>query len=71
VKCTLLIDAGTEQLAFTACVFNDCNINHLQSDEERCMYASDNFFDRPLAERKAEFEIRLALALTARKAHRD
>ena len=29
VKCTLLIDEGTEQLAFTACIFNDCNINQL------------------------------------------
>ena len=26
VKCTLLIDHGTEQLAFTECVFKDCNI---------------------------------------------
>ena len=29
VKCTLLIDHGTEQLAFTACVFEDCNIDKL------------------------------------------
>jgi hypothetical protein len=48
VKCTLLIDHSTEQLAFTAYV--------------------DNFFDRPLDERRAEFEIRLAQALAARKA---
>jgi len=35
VKCTLLIDHGTEQLAFTACVFKDCNIDKLEQDEER------------------------------------
>jgi hypothetical protein len=28
----------------------------------------DNFFDRPLDERRADFEIRLAQALAARKA---
>jgi hypothetical protein len=71
VKCTLLIDQGTEQLAFTGCVFKDCNLDHLQPNDERGVYAMDNFFDRPLGERKAEFEARLALALAARKAHRD
>jgi hypothetical protein len=68
VKCTLLIDHGTEQLAFTACVFEDCNIDKLQPDEARGLYVMDNFFDRPLNERRAEFEIRLAQALAARKA---
>jgi hypothetical protein len=67
VKCTLLIDQETEQLAFTACVFKDCNIEKLQADEEHGLFAEDNFFDRPLVERKAEFEARLALALAARK----
>src|ERR1700688_829685 len=38
VKCTLLIDRATEQLAFTECVFKDCNIDKLQSDEERGLY---------------------------------
>ena len=71
VKCTLLIDHATEQLAFTACVFKDCNIAHLQPDEDRGVYARDNCFDRPLGERKAEFEARLALALAARKARRE
>jgi hypothetical protein len=66
VKCTLLIDQGTEQLTFTGCVFKDCNIDHLQADEERGVYARNNFFDRPLDERKAEFEIQLAKALAAR-----
>jgi hypothetical protein len=68
VKCTLLIDHATEQLAFTACVFKDCNIDKLQPDEERGLYLIDNFFDRPLDERRAEFEIKLAQALAARKA---
>jgi hypothetical protein len=68
VKCTLLIDYSTEQLAFTACVFTDCNIDKLEPDEARGLYVMDNFFDRPLVERRAEFEIRLAQALAARKA---
>jgi hypothetical protein len=38
VKCTLLIDHATEQLAFTACVFKDCNIDKLQPDEARGLY---------------------------------
>jgi hypothetical protein len=32
------------------------------------LYARDNFFDRPLEERRADFEKRLAQALAARKA---
>jgi hypothetical protein len=68
VKCTLLVDRETEQLAFTACVFKDCNIDKLERDEERGLYVRDNFFDRPLEERRAEFEKRLAQALAARRA---
>jgi len=68
VKCTLLIDHDTEQLAFTECVFKDCNIDKLERDEERELYVRDNFFDRPLEERRAEFEKRLAQALAARRA---
>jgi hypothetical protein len=67
VKCTLLIDLGTEQLAFTECVFKDCNIDKLEQDERRGLYVRDNFFDRPLEERRVEFENRLAQALAARK----
>jgi hypothetical protein len=67
VKCTLLIDAATEQLAFTACVFRDCNIDELRSDEKRGLYAVNNVFDRPIDERRADFERRLAQALRARK----
>jgi hypothetical protein len=58
----------TEQLAFTECVFKDCNIDKLKSDEERGLYVMHNFFDRPLDERRAEFEVRLAQALAGRKA---
>jgi hypothetical protein len=68
VKCTLLIDQGTEQLAFTECVFKDCNIDRLEGNGERGLYVRDNFFDRPLEERRAELENRLAQALAARKA---
>ena len=67
VKCTLLMDHGTEQLAFTKCVFKDCNIDKLEPDEKRGLYVRDNFFDRPLEERRAELEHRLAQALAARK----
>jgi hypothetical protein len=70
VKCTLLIDNDTEHLAFTACVFKDCNINKLEPDEKRGLYVRDNFFERPLKERRAELEHRLAQALAARKAKR-
>jgi hypothetical protein len=66
VKCTLLIDRSTGQLAFTECVFKDCNIDGLEADQERGLYTRDNFFDRPLAERRAEFENRLAQSLAAR-----
>lgn len=67
VMCTLLIDCGTEQLAFTQCVFQDCNIQRLEEDETRGVFARDNLFDRPLAEKRAEFDHKLAQALAARK----
>ena len=67
VKCTLLINRATEQLAFTACVFKDCNIDKLEPDEARGLYVMDNFFDRPLDQRRADFESRLAQALAARR----
>ena len=68
VKCTLLIDQDTEHLAFTECVFADCNIDKLVQDEKRGLYLRDNFFERPLEERRAEFEKKLAQALAAWKA---
>jgi hypothetical protein len=67
VTCTLLIDDPTEQLAFTACVFKDCNFEKLEPDEARGLYVVDNFFDRPLEQRRADFENRLAQALAARR----
>ena len=66
VKCTLLMDQDTEQVAFTGCVFKDCNIDRLEQNEERGLYERDNFFDRPLEERRADFEKRLAKALADR-----
>ncbi len=68
VNCTLLIDHGTEQLAFTECIFKDCNLDKLELDEARGLFVKDNFFDRPLEERQIEFEARLARALAERKA---
>ena len=67
VKCTMLIDHGTEQLAFTECAFKDCNIDQLEPDEERGLYVRDNVFHRPLDERWAEFEHKLTQALAARR----
>jgi hypothetical protein len=45
VKCTLLIDRSTEQLAFARCVFEECNIESLERDEERGLYSSYNLFE--------------------------
>jgi hypothetical protein len=52
-------------------VFKDCNVDRLEQVEERGLYARDNFFDRPLEQRRAEFESKLAQALAARKAKRE
>ena len=35
VRCTLLFDDGTEQIAFSGCTFKDCNIDPLDADEAR------------------------------------
>lgn len=66
VDCTLLIDTATEQLTFSGCTFRDCNLNYIDTDEARGLIATDNLFDRPLSERKADFDARLANALRAR-----
>lgn len=66
VKCTFLIDQDTEQLAFTDCVFKDCNIDKLEQNVERGLYSRNSFFDRPLEERRVEFEERLKKALANR-----
>jgi hypothetical protein len=52
------------QLAFTACIFRDCNIDKLEPDEALGFCV----FDRPLEQRRTDFEIRLAQALAGRKA---
>ncbi len=67
VKCSLLIDRGTEHLAFTGCTFKDCNVDHIEADEARAIDVRDNFFDRPIEVRRLEFEKRLAEALSARR----
>lgn len=66
VDCILLLDAATEQVAFTSCKFKDCNIDRLDPDAARSLVARENFFDRPIAMRKAEFDARLAEALRRR-----
>ncbi len=66
VKCTILIDCFTEQLAFTACTFKDCNIAELQGDESRALFSENNFFDRPIEDRRRDFEKRLSEALAGR-----
>jgi hypothetical protein len=63
-----VIDHETEQLAFTECVFKDCNIDNLDGDGRRGLIMRDNVFDRPLEVRRAEFENSLARTLAARKA---
>lgn len=67
VKCTLLIDHGTEQLAFTDCTFKDCNITHLDADDARGIVVQSVVFDRPIEERRLDFEKRLAAALSAHR----
>jgi hypothetical protein len=64
VRCTLLIDQDTEQLAFTLCTFKDCNVDRIDSDEARSIVCRDNTFDRPLDEQRKDFEARLAIALS-------
>lgn len=67
IKCTLLIDHETAQLAFTSCIFKDCNIDKLEPDEERGLYVKDNVFERPLEESRADLEAKLAQTLADRK----
>jgi len=67
IDCSLLIDTGTEQLSFTQCTFKDCNITHIEADEMRGLTAKENFFDRPISLRKADFDQRLTSAVNARR----
>jgi hypothetical protein len=48
VKCKLLMDADTEQIAFTKCTFKDCNIDSIDADETRGIVSHENTFERPL-----------------------
>ena len=70
VKTTILIDETTQGLAFTNCVFEDCNIDRLESNEGRSLIARDNTFKAPIEQRRSEFEKRMADAL-AKKADRE
>ncbi|WP_439924449.1 hypothetical protein [Nitrobacter sp. JJSN] len=66
VKCTLLMDAETEQIAFTGCTFKDCNMDSIDADEARGIVSKDNTFERPLDEQRKDFEERLAAVLSQR-----
>ncbi len=66
IRCTLLLDDGTEQIAFTGCTFKDCNIDHLDGDETRGITSVGNNFDKPLAEKRKEFDDHLAAVLRQR-----
>ena len=66
VKCTLLMDAGTEQIAFTKCTFRDCNLDSIEVDEARSLVSKDNMFEQPLDEQRKDFEERLAAVLNKR-----
>lgn len=66
VDCIFLFDGQTEQLAFTNCTFKDCNVESIEPDDVRALVLKDNFFDRPLKDRKADFDLRLAEALRGR-----
>lgn len=68
VRCTLLMDDGTEQIAFTRCTFKDCNVDSIEADESRGIICRDNIFDRPLEEQAKEFNERLTAALSRRAA---
>ena len=62
----LLIDEGTEELAFTGCTFQDCNVDRIEQDEHRRVISKDNRFERPLDEKRKEFDEQLAAALRNR-----
>ena len=66
VGCKLLMDAGTEQIAFTGCTFEDCDIDRIDTDETGGIVSKDNEFERPLDEQRKDFEERLAAVLSKR-----
>lgn len=63
---TILIDDQAENLAFTHCSFEDCNISELRPDENRAFIAEDNIFKLPIEDRKADFDKHLTEALPSR-----
>ena len=67
VKCTILIDDETENLAFTHCSFEDCNISELNPDTDRAIVTDDNIFKLPIEDRKADFDRRLTEALSSQQ----
>jgi hypothetical protein len=67
VKCNILIDDLTENLAFTASEFQDCNITDLHSDAQRNFIALNNVFKLPLELLQADFDKRLADALAKKQ----
>jgi hypothetical protein len=66
VKCTILIDDQTENLAFTHCTFEDCNITELQPDADRALLADGNVFKLPIEVRSADLDKRLTEALSGK-----
>lgn len=66
VKCTILIDDETENLAFTHCSFEDCNISELHSNADRALMVDDNVFKLPIEARKADLDRRLTEALSGK-----
>jgi len=66
IKCTIFIDEGTEELAFTGCTFQNCNVDRIEQDEWRRIISKGNLFDRPLDEKRQEFDDQLAAALRNR-----
>lgn len=66
VKCTILIDDQTENLAFTHCSFEDCNISELSPAPDRALLAEGNVFKLPIDVRKADLDERLSKALAAK-----
>jgi hypothetical protein len=66
VKCKVLIDDQTENLAITNCTFEDCNIDELQAAPDRAVVVDGNVFKAPIEIRNADLDRRLAEALSAK-----
>jgi hypothetical protein len=66
VKCAILIDDQTENLAFTRCTFEDCNVSELATDGGRAFLAEGNTFKLPIEMRQADLSKRLSQALAGR-----